>query len=211
MNWYDVVAPIYNRAIRGLYQPYREAAVKFLRLEPGQTVVDLGCGSGLNFELIMETIGESGTLIGVDSSAKMLGRARDTIERHGWANTFLLLEDVRQLEHASLERLTTRSIKVDRILCTLGLSVFPDWQNVFEKSMRLLANEGRYCVMDLFNENHTFHTRLVNALASSEISRRVWEPLKEECDDYAEERHPLRHGQDVVVIAAGARRPVIAR
>ena len=72
MKWYDLVAPVYDGAVRSLYLPYRQKAVRSIHLQPGHTVLDLGCGSGLNFELIMEGIGPQGTLIGVDFSAKML-------------------------------------------------------------------------------------------------------------------------------------------
>jgi len=204
MKWYDVIAPIYDGAIRSVYLPYRKKAVQSLRLQPGQTVLDLGCGSGLNFELIMESIGAQGTLIGVDFSAKMLERAQETVASHGWKNVYLLEKDARQLDLRSLDSLVGHSVQVDRILCTLGLSVFPAWEDVFERSFDLLASDGRYCVMDLFNSDNTIQTRLVNFLASSEISRRIWEPLQESCDDYSEERHPLmHHSSDVVVIASG--------
>ncbi len=205
MKWYDFIAPVYDGAIRSLYLPYRQKAVQSLRLQSGQTVLDLGCGSGLNFELIMESIGTEGTLLGVDFSAKMLERAQETVDRHGWKNVYLLQKDARQLDLKDFDSIAGRSVQVDRILCTLGLSVFPAWQDVFERSFDLLAKDGRYCVMDLFNENNTFQTRLVNALARSEISRRIWEPLQNRSADYLEEKHPLMHSSDVVVIASGTK------
>lgn len=205
MNWYDLVAPGYDRAVRGVYLPYCRKAVHSLRLQPGLTVVDLGCGSGLNFELIMDAIGNDGTLIGIDLSIRMLERARKAVEHHGWTNVHLLQKDVRQLDPGDLDALTGRTTRVDRILCTLGLSVFPAWQQAFERSFDMLAGGGRYCVMDLFNENTTFQTRLVDFLARSEISRRIWEPLQQRCEDYSEERQPLMHGREVVVIASGTK------
>ncbi len=203
MKKYDFPAPVYDGAIRRLYLPYRKMAVQSLRLEPGITVLDLGCGSGLNFELLMEGIGAQGTLIDVDYSARMLARAQKTIDRHGWRNVFLMQRDARELDLQGLDAVTGRSVQVERVLCTLGLSVFPDWKGVFERSFDLLASDGRYSVMDLYSEGTSFNTRLVNFLASSDISRRIWEPLKERSDDYSEERHPLMHGSDVVVVASG--------
>lgn len=203
MNWYDLIAPVYDGAIRSLYLPYRRKAVQSLRLQPGATVLDLGCGSGLNFELIMENTGANGTLIGVDFSQKMLARARKLVDLHGWKNVYLLQKDSRELDLQSINTLAGRRVQIDRILCTLGLSVFPAWQDVFERSFDLLANDGRYCMMDLFNQNSTFQTRLINFLAKSEISRRVWEPLQKRSDDYVEERHPLMHGSESVIIASG--------
>lgn len=209
MNWYNLIAPVYDNAIRTLYLPYRRKAVEALCLQPGATVLDLGCGSGLNFELILEKIGVDGTLIGVDFSQKMLDRARKLVVEQEWKNVYLLECDARDLDRQNLITLTGRDGRVDNILCTLGLSVFPAWQEVFAKSYRLLETTGRYCVMDLFNENSTFQTRLINFLASSDISRRVWEPLEMCCEDYVDERHKLMHGSEVVIVASGRKSAIL--
>ena len=204
MKWYDMVAPLYDRAIRRIYLPYRRVAVQALRLRPGLTVLDIGCGTGLNFELILNGIGTQGTLIGIDFSTKMLDRAREKVDRQSWGNVHLLQRDARKLVRNDFKALVGSSILIDRIICTLGLSVFSDWQVVFERSFDLLESGGRYCVMDLFNDKVTLRTRIVSILANSDNSRRVWEPLEKRCEDYSEERHPLMYG-DVVVIASGTK------
>lgn len=204
MKWYDLVAPLYDRAIRSIYLPYRRVAVQALHLRPNLTVLDIGCGTGLNFELILNAIGTQGTLIGIDFSTKMLDQARKKVDRQSWGNVYLSQRDARRLIRNDFEALTGSSILIDRIICTLGLSVFPDWQAVFERSFDLLESGGRYCVMDLFNDKVTLRTRIVNILANSDNSRRVWEPLEKICGDYSEERYPLMHG-DVVVVASGTK------
>jgi demethylmenaquinone methyltransferase/2-methoxy-6-polyprenyl-1,4-benzoquinol methylase len=203
MKWYDIIAPIYDKAIRSLYLPYRQKVVQSLQLQPGQTVLDVGCGSGLNFVLIMDAIGPHGTLIGVDFSAKMLTHAQQTIDKHGWKNVFLLQQDATKLNLKELNIHSDNDIRIDRILCTLGLSVFPDWQLVFEKSFNLLEPNGKFGIMDLYNNKRTFQTRMVNFLADSDISRKVWEPLQKISTNYIEERLPLMHGTEVVIIATG--------
>ncbi len=203
MKWYDIIAPIYDKAIRSLYLPYRQKVIQSLQLQPGQTVLDLGCGSGLNFELIIGAIGPQGTLIGVDFSAKMLQRAQKTIDIHGWKNVFLLQQDATKLNIKELNIHSRSDIRIDRILCTLGLSVFPDWQIVFDKSFNLLEPTGKFGIMDLYNNKRTFQTRIVNFLADSDISRKVWEPLQKISANYNEERLPLMHGTEVVIIATG--------
>lgn len=203
MKWYDIIAPIYDKAIRSLYLPYRQKLIQSLQLQPGQTVLDIGCGSGLNFELIIDAIGPNGTLIGVDFSAKMLERAQKTIDKNGWKNVFLLQQDATQLNLKELNIHSGNNIHIDRILCTLGLSVFPDWQLVFEKSFNLLEPNGKFGIMDLYNGKKTFQTRMVNFLADSDISRKVWEPLQKISTNYNEERLPLMHGTEVVIIATG--------
>lgn len=204
MKWYDVVAPIYDRAICKTYLPYRQAAVKALHLQRDLTVMDIGCGTGLNFELIIDEIGTDGTLIGIDSSTRMVDRARQKIHRNSWKNVTLLQLDARKITRDYLKAVTCRNIVVDCIICTLGYSVFPDWQAVFEGSFDLLKPGGSYCIMDIFNDNVTFRTRIVSILADSDNSRRVWEPLRKKCTNYSEERYPMMHG-DSVVVASGTK------
>jgi len=204
MKWYDIVAPIYDHAIDKTYAPYRQSAVQALHLQPDLTVVDIGCGTGLNFELIINAIGPGGILIGVDSSTKMLDRARQRVKYHNWSNVHLLQSNVGELSQKELETLNGGSVTVDRIICTLGFSVFHDWQTVFQRSFHLLKSGGRYCVMDIFNDAVTLRTRIVSVLANSDNSRRVWEPLKNICLNYAEDRYPMAHG-DIVVVASGAK------
>ncbi len=56
---------------------YRLLAIKKLSLQPGSFVIELGCGTGLNFPLLMEQIGPEGRVIGVDLTPEMLDVARD--------------------------------------------------------------------------------------------------------------------------------------
>ena len=199
-----MVAPLYDRAISRTYLPYRQIAIQALCPKPRLTVMDLGCGTGLNFELILKEIGINGTLIGTESSAKMLNRARQRVDRQCWKNVHLLQLDARKLTRNDLEALTGSSIIIDSIICTLGFSVFPDWQAVFERSFDLLESSGRYCVMDIFNDKATIRKRIVSILANSDNSRRVWEPLEKRCENYSEERYPMTH-VDIVVVASGTK------
>jgi demethylmenaquinone methyltransferase/2-methoxy-6-polyprenyl-1,4-benzoquinol methylase len=66
-NRYDFAVQLYR--LLGLrIKAYRLRAVDLLRLKRGDCVVDLGCGTGLNFDLLVERIGPEGRLIGVDLS-----------------------------------------------------------------------------------------------------------------------------------------------
>jgi len=69
---------------------YRKQAVVALAPAPGETIVDVGCGTGLNFALVERGVGLGGRLIGVDVSAEMLDHAQARVEEHGWANVALL-------------------------------------------------------------------------------------------------------------------------
>jgi SAM-dependent methyltransferase len=75
---------------------YRQRAVRALAPGPGETIIDVGCGSGLNFALIERGIGPDGRLIGLDVSPEMLDQAHERVEEQGWANVELLLDDARE-------------------------------------------------------------------------------------------------------------------
>ena len=68
----------------------RRQAVKVLRLRPGDTVVDIACGTGQNFPLIERVIGPQGQIVGVDLTDAMLAQAQRRIERNGWTNIELV-------------------------------------------------------------------------------------------------------------------------
>ena len=126
MNWYDLIAPLYDGALRKLYYPCRQKAVQAMDLGRGLAVLDLGCGTGLNFELILDSIGVEGVLIGVDYSAKMLAQTQEKVDRQGWDQVRLLKRDARQLDRSELDEIVDGDIEIHRMLCTLGLSVFPE-------------------------------------------------------------------------------------
>ena len=86
---YRRLAASYDRHMWFARGTHREAVVR-LELDPGQVVVDVACGTGLNFPGIMEGIGPSGHLIGVDLSPEMLAIARGKVEAAGWGNVTLV-------------------------------------------------------------------------------------------------------------------------
>lgn len=90
-------APLYD-----LYSlaavPLRAGAMRALEPQPGEVVLEVGCGTGLNFEAIQAGIGPQGRIVGVDASAEMLARARDRVARHGWRNVTLVCARVEEAE-----------------------------------------------------------------------------------------------------------------
>ena len=69
--------------------PIRERAVASLALQPGQTVLDVGCGTGLSLALLRAAVGEHGTVHGCDQSPDMLSMARARVAQAGWRNVHL--------------------------------------------------------------------------------------------------------------------------
>ena len=58
------------------FEPLREAAIDRLRLQPGQTVLDAGCGTGLSFSPLLQRLGPQGRIVGVEQCPDMLVHAR---------------------------------------------------------------------------------------------------------------------------------------
>jgi len=69
----------------------RAKVVSLLDLQPGDTVLDVGCGTGLCFAAIQERIGPSGRLVGLEPSLDMLSLAGERVARAGWENVDLRL------------------------------------------------------------------------------------------------------------------------
>ena len=57
---------------------------------PGEVILDVGCGTGLNFAAIEEGIGPQGRLIGIEPCPEMLALARERVEDSGWRNVTLV-------------------------------------------------------------------------------------------------------------------------
>ena len=87
---YRRLAAGYDRRVGRRSYWLREAAVSRLTLRPGETVVDVGCGTGLTFGLIERRIGPAGRLIGIELSDQMLGWAKGRIANEGWQNVTLI-------------------------------------------------------------------------------------------------------------------------
>ncbi len=141
---YDVIS-----LERPLYRPARVHGVELLRLHPGQSVLDLGCGTGLNFPLLQSSIGPAGLIVGVDASAGMLAAARRRVRRAAWDNVVLLRSDAADLESQAVRVLARDGLGVDAILATYALSVITRWRQAWARARAAAAPGARVAVVDL--------------------------------------------------------------
>lgn len=132
---YSVLEPLYL-----IFPPARRRAVAALGLKAGDTVLEMGAGTGRNFPYLVEAVGPSGTVIGVDASPGMLAEARKLIERNGWSNVELLQQDATQLE---VDR------DVDGVLFSLSYSAMPEPRPALARAWELLRPSSRVVVMDM--------------------------------------------------------------
>ena len=78
--------------------PYRRQTARALAPAPGETILDVGCGTGLNFEFLEQSIGPHGRLIGIDQSPEMIELAHERVARHHWHNVLLLQATAEQAQ-----------------------------------------------------------------------------------------------------------------
>ena len=138
---YDRMARWYRVAEITILLPHRirRKAVERLALEPGETILELGCGTGRNLPLLCDAVGNDGQVIGVDASSGMLTRAQQRVTRHHRQNIRLCHQDAAEL---------TLPGQVDAALFSLSYSVLPDRETVLQKTWEALRPDGRLVIMD---------------------------------------------------------------
>lgn len=138
-RWYDLLS-----GERPVYRAGRVAGVDQLGLRERDRVLDIGCGTGLNFPLLRALVGAGGTVIGVDASAAMLQGARSRIADHGWSNV-----EVHHGDAADLSTIIGNVESFDAVLFTYSLSIIGAWRSVFSQACALTRPGGRVVVVDL--------------------------------------------------------------
>ena len=73
-----------------LFEPVRRRAVERLALQAGDTVLDVGCGTGLSLPLLQQAIGATGRIVGIEQSPEMVALARRRVAQHAWRNVELI-------------------------------------------------------------------------------------------------------------------------
>jgi ubiquinone/menaquinone biosynthesis C-methylase UbiE len=86
LEQYRLRARFYDAQL-ALAEPVRRRAIERLGLRRGETVLDVGCGTGLSFELLEQRIGhDAGKIVGIEQSSDMIEQARARAERNRFEN-----------------------------------------------------------------------------------------------------------------------------
>ncbi len=173
---YDITSRLYP--VPGYpHRAQRVRAVQALGLRAGDSVIDLACGTGLNFSLIEDVIGPGGRIIGVDLTDAMLAHAQDRIEAHGWSNVSLVQADAAEFGFPT---------QVNAILSTYALTQVPECAEIIAHGTAALSAGGRWAVLDVKVPGNTpgwlaqLGTAAVRPFAAIDewIMRRPWEAIR---------------------------------
>ena len=81
-----------------LFEPLRAESIAALALRPGDTVLDVGCGTGLSLPGLMRAVGADGRVVGIEQSPEMFELARQRVADHGWTQVSLHCAPVEDAE-----------------------------------------------------------------------------------------------------------------
>ncbi len=173
---YDITSRLYP-APGYPQRTQRLQAVRALGLRRGDTVVDMACGTGLNFSLLEKVVGPGGRIVGVDLTDAMLARAQARIAMNGWSNVSLVQADAAGFDFPA---------GVNAILSTYALTQVPECADVIAHGAKALVGGGRWAVLDLKVPGNTpgwlaqLGTATVRPFASIDqwMMRRPWEAIR---------------------------------
>lgn len=127
-------------SLMGLAAPMRERAFDALAATPGELVLDLACGPGINFDRLRSDVGPEGAVVGLDYSEGMVRAARERVREHDWATV--------QVVRADATAPFPIAGPVDAALATLALHTMADVEAVVENVHAALRPGGRFVVLD---------------------------------------------------------------
>jgi len=185
-----------------LYRRPRQRLCELLGPMPGSTVVDVGCGTGLNLSWLHRAVSPGGRVIGLDASPSMLAAAQRRIRRHGWSGVEVISGEIARLDDV----VASADITPDAFVATFVLSLLDDdasfWTTVDRTAAARpiqiaiadigAATEGRRAVRSML--------AALAALGGGQPSRQSWRRLAERDPDMKHESLLLGH----VHLAAGS-------
>ena len=110
-----------------LFEPVRRQAIARLALRAGETVLDVGCGTGLSLPLLRRELGAAGRIVGIEQCPEMIAKARARVTQHRWRNVELInaSAEERRKHESFVARMVDKGYteKQVRLLCEWYLRV----------------------------------------------------------------------------------------
>jgi phosphatidylethanolamine/phosphatidyl-N-methylethanolamine N-methyltransferase len=135
---YELYAPVYDFVFDWIFAPGRASAIRQLQLKPGDSVLEVGIGTGLNLPLYPANC----RLTGVDLSQEMLDKAVDRVQTLAMPNVTLKVMDATALDFSDNE--------FDKCIATYTISAVPDPVAVLREMRRVVKPDGLIVILNHF-------------------------------------------------------------
>jgi demethylmenaquinone methyltransferase/2-methoxy-6-polyprenyl-1,4-benzoquinol methylase len=132
----------------------RKKSVDSLKLIDGNAVLDICCGTGLNFKILKNRIGETGRIIGVDLTSKMLKIAKSRCDKQNWRDI--------ELVNSNILDFKTETI-CDCAISTAAIGMIPEYDKAIDIVMDNLKKDGRFVIVD-FKMSNRYPYKIFNYL-----------------------------------------------
>ncbi len=139
---YAILSPVYDLLFDKIFHPGRVAAVNLLQIEPGDRVLEVGVGTGLNLPLYPRDC----SVTGIDISVEMLRKARQRAKELGRTKVTLSVMDASNLEFPD--------DTFDRVLATYVISAVPDPVKTLLEMRRVCKSGGHVVILNHFRSEN---------------------------------------------------------
>lgn len=180
--WYDAISA------ERIYGVGRQRAIPALHLQEGSRVLDVGCGTGLNFPLLLAAVGQSGQVVGVDRSPEMLAVARRKTIRQPPGRVALVEMDAERLDPIAVTGSGGSGAPFDAALFTYSLSLMSNWEEAWRRASSVVRPGGRAAIVDMEPPRGRARllgpaARLAALLGGADINARPWTLLERAAPD----------------------------
>jgi phosphatidylethanolamine/phosphatidyl-N-methylethanolamine N-methyltransferase len=150
---YELYAPVYDFIFDWIFAPGRHAAIRHLGLKPGETILEVGIGTGLNLPLYPASC----RLTGLDLSQEMLDKAVDRAQKLAMPNVVLKVMDATSMDFAENE--------FDKAVATYTISAVPDPVAVLREMRRVVKPGGTLVILNHFRSDRRLPGRIEDLMA----------------------------------------------